>query len=74
MALRSVIVEGTGIGAPKVGKGPQWAYDGGMDYIEYKLWKALALIVLVFFVAFFYRLFTGRTLEEARNDREAGKR
>jgi len=45
-----------------------------MDFIEYKLYKALALVVLVFFVAFFYRLFTGRTLEQARNDTEAEKR
>ena len=45
-----------------------------MEFIEYKLWKALILVVIVFFAAFFYRLFTGRTIEEARCDRASDQR
>ena len=41
-----------------------------MDFIEFKLWKAVALIVLVGVVSFFYRLFTGRSITEARREEE----
>ena len=44
-----------------------------MDYIEYKLWKAIALVVLVFFASFFYRLYRIFIAQKAaaRNDTEA---
>lgn len=41
-------------------------------YLTYKLWKALALIALVFVVCFLYTLFTGKTLGQGRSDRQQG--
>jgi hypothetical protein len=44
-----------------------------MSYIEFKIWKAIVLIVVVCLVCFFYTLFTGRSLTEARRDIEEGR-
>lgn len=38
-------------------------------FIEYKLYKAIGLVVLVFIVCFVYKFVTGRSIEEARRDR-----
>ena len=39
-------------------------------FTDYMIWKAIALIVLVGVVSFVYTLITGRSLGEARRDRE----
>lgn len=41
-----------------------------MDYIEFKLWKAAALVVGVFLAVFFYGLFTGKDLRDKFRDRD----
>ena len=35
-----------------------------MDYTDYLLYKAIALVIIVFVVSFFYTLITGRLIEE----------
>lgn len=40
-----------------------------MTYLEWKIGKAVALVVLVFIVNFAYTLVTGRTIEEVRRER-----
>ena len=42
-------------------------------FIEYKLYKAIGLVVLVFVVCFVYKLITGRSIEEARRERDQGQ-
>lgn len=44
-----------------------------MDYTDYIIAKAVALIVIVAAVNFFYALFTGRTIEQVRSDRAAAR-
>lgn len=41
-----------------------------MSHLDYILYKAIALILLVAVVSFVYALVTGRTLEEARRDKQ----
>jgi hypothetical protein len=41
-----------------------------VDYIEFKLWKAAALVVAVGLACFFYRLFTGKDLRDKFRDRD----
>lgn len=42
-----------------------------MDYLDYLWVKAIILIILAFVGNFLYTFFTGRSLEEARTDKEA---
>jgi hypothetical protein len=44
-----------------------------VEFTDYMLWKLIALGALAFFGNFFYTLFTGRALEQDRNDIEAAK-
>lgn len=39
-------------------------------YLTYKLWKALILLVVVGVGAFFYGLFTGKTLGSEQSDKQ----
>jgi hypothetical protein len=41
-----------------------------MDYTNYIVIKFLVLVGIVVVVNFFYALFTGKTIKQARNDRE----
>ncbi|MDR6538860.1 hypothetical protein J2739_004653 [Variovorax soli] len=41
-------------------------------FTEFLIWKAIGLCVLAFFVSFFYRLITGRSIAEARSEKEEG--
>lgn len=41
-----------------------------MDFTDYIVWKAVALCVLAFLGNFFYSFFTGKSLTQARRDRE----
>ena len=38
-------------------------------FVQFMLWKAVALVVIVFVVNLVYALVTGQTIEEARRDR-----
>lgn len=37
-------------------------------FVDFLMWKAIALLVLAFVVNFVYTLFTGRSLTQDRND------
>ena len=39
-------------------------------FTDYMIWKAIGLVVLVGVVSFFYRLFTGRSIAQARRGKE----
>ena len=41
-----------------------------MTFVDFLLWKGIGLMVLAFLVCFIYRLFTGRSLTEERNDKQ----
>jgi hypothetical protein len=45
-----------------------------MDYTSYLWIKAGAIIAIVFVVNFVYRIVNGRTIEQARRDRESAQR
>ena len=53
------------------GKGS--TYNAPMSFIEFKIWKAVALVVVVGLVCFFYALITGRSITEVRRDKEEGR-
>lgn len=44
-----------------------------MDFTDYLLFKAIALVVLFGVVNFIYTLVTGRSIEEARRDKQPGR-
>jgi len=55
-------------------------YTPAVDFIEFKFWKLVAILVVVGVVVFFYRLITGRSLaedwtarKEARSHRESDR-
>lgn len=40
------------------------------DYEQFIIYKAIALVVVVCVIRFFYTAFTGKTIEEGQRDRE----
>ena len=40
-----------------------------MNFTDYLLFKAIALVVLVFFANLIYTYFTGKSIEQVRRDR-----
>jgi hypothetical protein len=43
------------------------------NFTDYIIWKFIALGALAFFGNFFYTLFTGRSLEQDRRDKQAAE-
>lgn len=44
-----------------------------MDFTDYLLFKAIALVVIFGVVNFFYTLITGKSIEQARRDKQQGQ-
>jgi len=44
-----------------------------MEFTDYMIWKAVAICVVVGLVSFFYAAITGKTIEQARSEKEKAR-